>query len=435
MSLLSTPGSDLPAVASVVNEKVAPSKFRHLLDNQSDAHNAHLSAAEADLFGEQNELLAELRVMFNWLAQEPGAKTISRARFLERAPELERKFPQIASSFAKISEHGRGNFTFEEFQHFCLNSRWLQSRTRKLEAITVFGCDAAGNRTYKEHADPEFMCELSSSSPLLPWEVCHVAEWRIKSIQSHPMWDAPTVAGLPYPAGKHFDSSPFHIAGARGFLRFWPAGQFNSSQQRLRAFPNMNLGGIHIDESHNHASGARGCCIGLVMPPGTHLTVRFFVGEAWSQVRELTWSSGGHAAQVWAPVADGPPCLSEGECLVAGVEILKNFGVPRKLRPRCLLEATRSKMKPRMQEFAVSGVLNGVCQVHRNQIVPGFAKTKSLPILPQALVRQVEDTGLKTSVLSSSVRLPRLSFSNTGGLRRQPISVHIRPGPTATTEL
>jgi len=372
----------------------------------------------ADIFGDQNELLGQVRVIFDWLAQKPDATTISRARFQERAPELERKFPQIASSFGRIDEHGHGCFTLEEFQNFCFKSSWLQARTKKLEAVTVFGCDAAGNRTYKENADPEFMCELQSSSPLLPWEVCHIVDWRLANLRSHPMWTAPRVGGLPWPAGKHFDSSPFCAAGARGFLRFWPGGQFNAPQQRLRSFPNMNRGGDYFDDSHTHAPGARGCCIGLIMPPGTHLTFRFFVGQARSQVRELTWSFGGHAAQVWSPIEDGPPSLADGEHLVAGVEILKNFNLPRKLKARCLDAATRSRMKPLMQEFAVSGVRNGVCQIQRNRTVPGFAKTKSLPSLPQALVKQVEES----KFLSTSVSLPRLA-------------VRLHPGASTKVEL
>lgn len=388
------------------------SKFRYFLEGQSACQRV---SDQVEFFSDQNELLSELHVIFDWLAQKPGATTISRGRFKERAPEFFRKFPQLASSFGRLDEKGRGCVDRHEFLKFCLGSPWLKATTLRFEAITVFGRDACGNRICKEASDPALMCEMQCCPPLLPWEVSHIVEWRLRNLRSHVMWASPKVGELPWTPGKHIDSPPFAAAGVSGFLRFWPAGQFTQTQQNVRNFPNLRYC-PHMDDSHQPAPGARGCCVGLFMPPGTHLKLRFFVGKSWSKVREVCWSGGTHVGQVWAPLHDAPPSLADGEQLVVGAEICKNFAMPRKPRPRHLNAATKASIKPPMQEFAVTGVLNGVCQIKRSAPVPGLGKAQSLPNLPSLPPQLVEDgSRQQKSVLSKSVSLPRLSVSLSPG--------------------
>lgn len=402
---------ELPKVGQAgVSKEASVSKFRYLLEQNSDAlRETDLieNPFEAECFVDRSQLLADLWAMFSWLAPKPGDLSVSRRRFHERAPELFRKFPQIATSFGRLDKDGNGCVSWDEFQKFCLSSPWMQSRTRKLEAVTVFGRDAAGNETSKDDGDATFMCEMQVSPQLLPWELSHTVKWRLADLLSHPMWDAPKIGNLKYPPGKHVDSPPFNAAGARGFLRYWPAGQYGSCQQKLRSFPNMATR-RGVDEVHDHAPGARGCCVGLVMPVGTHLKVRFFVGGARSDVRDICWSAGNCAAQVWAPLQKLPPCLAEGEQLVVGVEILKNYDMPRKIPHRSLHEKRR-RNKPRMQEFGVTGTVNGFNTLRRNEAVPGIlGKTQSLPSLAKTLASDAEG---QSSDLSKSVSLPRLAVT------------------------
>lgn len=389
--------------------QVGISKHRYLLANQLDAFTAAeplQKEAHADIFADNHQLLADLKDIFNWLAQKPAPAKISRARFKERAPELFRQFPQIATSFGKIDVDGDGCISWEEFLDFCLKSPLLQARTRKLETITVYGRDADGQKSYKDDTDPELMCEMLSPPPLLPWEVSHTVEWRISNLQSDPRWTAPKIGQLRWAPGKHIDSPPFGAAGARGFMRFWPGGQLSVCQQRLRQ--NITPTAAPLDNSLQHPAGARGCCIGLVMPPGAHLIVRFFVGASRSKPREVCWSYGGNAAQVWAPVQESPPSVPEGDCLVAGVEILKNFNAPRKPRVRRVEESTRRGVKPRMRECGATGC-------------PALGKVRSLPSLPRLLHEHVEDA----PILGKSVSLPRLSVS----------AIRFRPGVSAEARL
>lgn len=358
-------------------------------------------------------LLRELWVMFSWLLK-PGATKISRSSFKERAPELFRKFPQIATSFGRIDVNGDGCISWEEFKHFCLESSWLEAQTQKLECVTVYACDVDGSRTRKDDTDPSLMCDSNSAPSLLPWEVCHIVEWRLANLLNQPMWKMPKIGQLPWPRGKHIDSKPFAAAGARGFLRFWPGGQLNVCQQNMKSFPDLRSCGP-VDDSHDHAPGAQGCCIGLMMPPGTRLKVRFYVGASRSKVKEIFWSGGIHAAQVWSPIEECPPCLADGMPLIAGVEILKNFnGVFRKPRvQRGLDEATKRSLKPLVRELGVPGVCNGVCRVHRSPAVPELGSVQTLP----SLTRKVEQKD-QSAVMTKSVSLPSLA-------------VHVRHGSSA----
>jgi len=152
-----------------------------------------------------------------------------------------------------------------------------------------------------------------------PLEERQRVEWHLRGLSFDPRSLQMRYCGLPVRQGAHLTSPTFAVAGVRGRLRFWPRRTWRSSQSsRLRRE-------IQISDP----STASWSALGLLLPPGTHLQLRFFVGDSSSDLQECYWGSGPSATQLWVPHQDEPPERLEG--LVVGVEVRKNL---RHLRPR-----------------------------------------------------------------------------------------------------
>eukprot|EP00434_Breviolum_minutum_P033141 symbB.v1.2.029325.t1/scaffold3195.1/size61537/2 len=114
------------------------------------------------------------------------------------------------------------------------------------------------------------------------------------------------------PPGQYVSSSYFQIGDDTASMRFWPNGYYGKATKRSRA---RAIGGAGHPDSW--------CAIGLVMPEGTKLKFRFYVGNHWSEVRTCHWQAMGSVAeQIWIPPHQEPGNLAN---LVVGVEILQDL--------------------------------------------------------------------------------------------------------------
>merc|ERR1712181_136960 len=115
------------------------------------------------------------------------------------------------------------------------------------------------------------------------------------------------------------------MGGVSGSFRFWPAGYWNVVQRRQRAKTEIAEAAL-CDSTIQAPSLGSWCALGGCFPRGTHLFVRFSVGEERSPgQREVFWDGGTGACQVWGPTTKEPPpgAISDG-CLVVSLEIFRN---------------------------------------------------------------------------------------------------------------
>jgi len=350
------------------------SKHNYMLAHQAEAREAFEEGL--DTFKSGNALLSDLRKMFDWMAQEEGATKIASRKFKQRLPEIHKKFPQLAMSFTRMDENSDCWLTWEEFASFCLKDEGLKKMLKRSTSMTVYGLDGAGTRTYKDFMDPAHMCETSIAPPLLPWEKAHVVEWRIEGLK--PCYKgAPCIfAGKPVVAGSCFASPPFRAAGVNGYLRFWPAGYWTETQRRRKAALPPSSEDIVSGGANPLPPVDSWCCVGAVVPTGTHLVLRFFVGDAKSPKRECFWSEGNHAHGIWAPPSiQVPKELIDSNEVVVGLEIIQNLGAQHgKPKIAHLGFPGRHNRRPQLRDLPPSVTT-----------LAAGGRSQSLPLLGQSL--------------------------------------------------
>jgi len=237
---------------------------------------------------------------------------------------------------------------------FCLSDVKMRRMLTRGRTVTVFGVDAQGTRSYKEFGDPARTCESGVAPPILPWEVAHVVEWRVRGLipgQRGAPW---MTAGMVLKPGACIASPPFRAAGVCGTLRLWPAGYWTDSQKRQKAaLPPAadELAAGKFEGSHRPAqppAHTSWCCLGVTdLPHGTRLKLRLFIGDAKSEVRDICWREGVTMAQLWAPPDSAPPAsFLAGETLVVGAEIFANVDGSH-WRPR---PSTGQRARERLQQ-------------------------------------------------------------------------------------
>lgn len=155
--------------------------------------------------------------------------------------------------------------------------------------------------------------DTSGKSARLPWEG-QKAQWGISNLAEDKKLYRVTYRGMVLDKGSYISSPGFHVMGCEGFLRFWPNGYFNNARKRtLEREGNTDLAGLHVTSW---------CAVGLYMPQGTHLRLRFFVGSERSKVRDCYWDGDSACQQLWMPDSTEPGALNN---LVVGVEVLRNL--------------------------------------------------------------------------------------------------------------
>lgn len=308
------------------------SKFDYLLAHRESAQAAYKQEVAA--FGDSNDLLQELRIVYDWIAGEKGLDRITRRQFRSAMPEVNKHFPQLAKSFAKMDVNGDCWLDWTEFVDFCIKDEKFLKVMKRATCMIVYGVDFNGARTYKIPEDSHLSCEMSIAPPLLPWEQSHIVEWRIYGLDY-----SGTHRGLPvYYHGRHvrhgtsIASPAFRAAGVCGYLRFWPVSYWTEPQLRKKS----SVPGLK-GEKDNPSTGIclpsanSWCCIGMCLPPGSHVQAHFHVGQFRSELQECFFSKGTSGGQLWAPKGLAPPeeirTMSKGTPLVVCVEIVRNKGV------------------------------------------------------------------------------------------------------------
>jgi len=160
------------------------------------------------------------------------------------------------------------------------------------------------------------------------------AEWRIGPFGEDRSGHADlTYRGMHVMKGQYLNSPTFKILGEEAFLRFWPNGFYNKTQ----------IPRIFQDAQTNRGGDRKSCwcAVALIMPHGTHLRLRFFVGDARSDTREVYWNGPAMQQQLWMVEDRRPEDLRD---LVVGVDVFKNF---RQLLPReAALRETQRRTLP-----------------------------------------------------------------------------------------
>mmetsp|Transcript_6949 Transcript_6949/g.12275 ORF Transcript_6949/g.12275 Transcript_6949/m.12275 type:complete len:383 (-) Transcript_6949:83-1231(-) len=308
------------------------SKFDYFLLNREAARDAF--EEEVAAFGESDQLLQELRIVYDWIAEEKGLMKISSRHFKQRLPEIHKKFPLLAANFARMDANGDCWLEWTEFAEFCLKDERLLMMMKRHTSIAVYGVDFTGARNYKDETDAHFAVDVGTASSILPWEKSHVVEWRIHGLQL-----AGSEKGLPVllngaqmRAGQSIASPPFRAAGVCGVLRFWPVNFWTEPQLRKKAAEP----GFDVDkekEGYYLMPGVNTwCCLGVDLPPGSHLQLKFYVGRYRSDLRECFWAKGTSGGQLWAPDGKRPPqevrdLDGKDDYLTVGIEIIRNKGV------------------------------------------------------------------------------------------------------------
>jgi len=332
------------------------SKFDYFLQQRDEARRIFQEPCSA--FADCSDLLQELRVVFDWMAQERGSMKISSRKFKQQLPEIHKKFPLLASNFERMDANGDCWLEWTEFADFCLQDDRLRKAMKRMTSVSAYGVDYSGKWAYKDHHDSHHGCEISLSPPMLPWEKMHVVEWRIEGLSYNGCQKGLPVLnfGSPVTPGTYLSSPPFRAAGVSGFLRFWPAGYWTEAQQRKKSSQPGCPQEKEVDDGLVAWPGPRTwSCLGVCLPPGSNLELRFFVGGNRSDVRSCYWSKGVNAAQLWAPRGQWAPPevvgLGPQEPLTVGIEILRNKGVLHrkpvvsKIHPRSRHD-TRPALKP-----------------------------------------------------------------------------------------
>lgn len=290
--------------------------------------------------------------MFDWMAQERGAARMSMRHFKTRLPEIHKKFPQLTKAFMRMDMNNDCWLEWEEFASFCLRDERMKEMMRRAMTVSVYGRDKDGSRTYKDSHDPTFACETGMPTPILPWESAHVVEWRIEGLRLSRKGSPATYAGVVVRPGTSIASPPFRAAGINGFLRFWPAGFYTETNRRKKASAPPGENEL-ISGGHCLAPCANSwCCIGACLPHGSHLILRFFVGDESCARRECFWSEGIHSEQLWAPSAqEAPADLIHRDELIVGVEILRNLGKRHgRPHPKQIRHSTRINHRPELPD-------------------------------------------------------------------------------------
>lgn len=359
------------------------SKHAYFLAHRNQARDAYEQGVE--VFSEGNALLKELRTVFDWMAQERNAQRIPSRHFKQRLPEIHRKFPKLATSFARMDANSDGWLDWDEFVSFCLKDKRLHDIMRRAQMLTVYGLDCDGRRTYKDELDPAHMCELGMPPHLLPWELSQVVEWRIEGIQWSNHGSPLKHGSLTLKAGTFIASPPFRAAGVAGSLRFWPAGYWTEAARRQKA--NVPLGkdtlnsGVVQPPSHD-----TWCCLGVCMPATTHLLLRFFIADERSEKRDIYWVEGINAGQIWAPLGkELPAAVRASDTIVVGVEIFRNLGMPHVPSRNRMSETAKSIRRPSIRKGVLdSADVTGSILLGRPQSLPALLPSNELPKLAKA---------------------------------------------------
>lgn len=145
-------------------------------------------------------------------------------------------------------------------------------------------------------------------------------EWTLRGLTMHAqlqqvMWNSVVV-----PPGRFLTTPCLHIAGCEAFLRFWPNGYFSSCTRKERAAGEkagtQDLGGIDPDSW---------CAIGLWMPAGSRLRLRFFVGDQTSEIKLCHFEGTRFGReQVWTPKQQDPVSM---ENLVVGLQVVEDLRI------------------------------------------------------------------------------------------------------------
>jgi len=164
------------------------------------------------------------------------------------------------------------------------------------------------------------------------WERQRVG-WNLRNLVRDERLQVVKYDGAYLHRGKPLTSETLTIAGEQGVLKFWPNGYLTGVQNTLDV---RVLGGARVKSK-------AWCAVGLFMPPGTNLKIRFFMGELFSEPRDCYWCDGQlHPNQVWMPEHFDKPQLDD---IVVGVEVLRNH---RHIQPsKALLRASKLQRSPR----------------------------------------------------------------------------------------
>eukprot|EP00933_Yihiella_yeosuensis_P082028 TRINITY_DN95765_c0_g1_i1.p1 TRINITY_DN95765_c0_g1~~TRINITY_DN95765_c0_g1_i1.p1 ORF type:complete len:511 (-),score=61.61 TRINITY_DN95765_c0_g1_i1:118-1650(-) len=326
-------------------------KFDYFIQHRDAAREQYEmpSAALSDC----NPLLLELRIVFDWMAQEKGVQRIPSRLFKQRLPEIHRKFPMLAANFARMDANGDCWLEWHEFASFCLKDERLSNMMKRAGSLFVYGVEQDGRRTFKDTLDP-LHCSESIIAPLLPWEQSQVIEWRIEGL-AYPTGGRPvSYHSRKIEHGRCLASKPFRAAGVCGYLQFWPVSYWTETQMRVKSQSAVTK----LEEStcQPMPSWNTWCCVGACMPIGTNLECRFYIGDVKSDWRDTYWQRGIDAGQLFAPEAHGggPPAhirasLNNGEPLVVGMEIRRNKGIVhgrQSKKARKLTHEARNNCRP-----------------------------------------------------------------------------------------
>mmetsp|Transcript_64218 Transcript_64218/g.150769 ORF Transcript_64218/g.150769 Transcript_64218/m.150769 type:complete len:391 (+) Transcript_64218:70-1242(+) len=388
------------------------SKYDYILTLRESARHAHEEAVKE--FGETNELLKDLRIVFDWLAEERDSTRVSSRKFKQRLPDVHKKFPLLASCFSRMDVNGDCWLDWSEFVSFCLQDERMRHLMKRQTRMNVYGVDFSGALTLKDYQDPIHGCECSLAPPLLPWETMHVVEWRITGLQ-YSGFDkgAPVMHnGRAIDPGTFITSPPFRAAGVKGFLTFWPAGYWTACNKRKKKAVINFL----VDKEEPGAPcpippPSTWCCVGCKVPPGSNLQLRYYVGRQKSKVRECYWGMASEADSLWAPDGERPPeeviQIKDEDYLTVGVQIFRNKGVVHG-RPGVIKvpEGARFHVRPKVVPQGVpapktSKILNR----NLNVMVapqPALTQASSMPSFAQrtkSLLHSASASALHTSKL------------------------------------
>lgn len=340
-------------------------KHDFFLDKRSAARVAFERPAADTIAGvleDEDPLLRELRLVFDWMAREKNAERIPSRLFKQRLPDIHRKFPDLASSFKRMDADGNCWLDWEEFVTFCVRDEHLVRKLKRAAAISIYGMSKTGERAYKDPFDPTRMCELGPSPPILPWELSHVVEWRVEGLKPGPPGKPLEHAGMQVRPGTSIASPPFRAAGVCGFLRFWPAGYWTESQRTRKCSEVPTLENSDGEARCRPPSASSWCCVGACLPSGTHLQLRFYVGDDSSARRECYWSEGTHVHQLWGPKSSASPFAAhvrdkgknETMTLVVGIEIYRNLAEHKNTKKehklKAVADADRHKRRPVLKD-------------------------------------------------------------------------------------
>jgi len=333
------------------------SVYDYFLNGREAARNLH----ETDVpeFADNHSLLKELRIVFDWIGGERNCMKIPSRRFKQRLPEIHNKFPQLAHGFMEMDVNGDCWLEWQEFLDYCLKNQRLVDILKRETKLQVYGIDHDNNRMYKAWFDPAHSCEVSSSPDLLPWEVAHVVEWRIRGLK----WVIGPNAGTFFWGRKMLPSQflasqPFRAAGVCGFLRFWPVNYYNEAQ--LRKKKDISSVAEQLEEMRGGQlrmpPAEAWCCLGAVLPAGTHLDFRLYIGSSKSTKRTCAWNQSVSPASLWTPNGSKPPSevldMSESDYLTVGIEIFRNRNdLNRKPRPAVLRQEKRLQQRPAIKNL------------------------------------------------------------------------------------